>query len=111
MTTKATWTFGIADWICQETTPNEDGERREFKVWFCVATNEGGERLRSKTQWEDFDKAQWVADKTQEIQELGLEDVAECEEWEAWFPVYGSAAHSEEDLIAWERRAEEDSNW
>ena len=63
MGTKAKWTFGIADWICQTAPHPEDGEGRELKVWFCIATNEDGERLRSRSQWEDFDKAQWVADK------------------------------------------------
>jgi hypothetical protein len=31
------------------------------------------------------------------------------ESWEETFPAYGSAAYSEEDTIAWERRLEEDA--
>lgn len=111
MGTKAKWTVTPADEIAQTEPHPEDGERREFRVWFLVAEDEQGHRFRSVLTFAEPDEVLWAAEKCQEVIDKGLEDVAESEVWEPWFARYGSAAHDEDEIIAWEARIEEESKW
>lgn len=111
MGTMAKWTITPADEIAQTEPHPEDGERREFRVWFCVATDEGGHRFRSALTFPEADEAVWCAEKLQEVIDKGLETVEESDVWVPWFPVYGSDAHDENELIEWEARIEEESRW
>lgn len=111
MGTMAKWTITPGDEIRQSEPNPEDGWRREFKVWFLVARDEQGHRFRSVVTYTEPDDAEWAAEKCQEVVDKGLEEVEESEEWEVWFPVYGSDAHDEDALITWEQRIEDESKW
>jgi hypothetical protein len=111
MGTMTKWRITPADEIAQTAPHPEDGERREFRVWFCVATDEHGHRFRSALTFAEPDQLLWAVEKLQEVVDKGLEDIETSEVWIPWWPVFGSDAHDESDLMEWERRIEDDSKW
>lgn len=58
----------------------------EYDVWFCVATDKEGYRLRSVVQWDDEADADWCADRLQQVSDALLEDVEESPAWRPWWP-------------------------
>lgn len=92
MGTMAKWLISPADEI-RETEPHpEDGWRREFRVWFLVATDEQGHRFRSALSFSEPDAVVWAAEKCQEVVDKGLEDIETSEAWRPWWPEFGSPA-------------------
>jgi hypothetical protein len=80
-----------------------------------VAEDEHGNRVRMHVKTERSDRdALAAADKVAQalLARLasGKPPVA-FDRWQPWFPAYGSAAYSEEDTIAWERRIDEDAEF
>ena len=109
MGTKANWKVTPADEILQTEPHPEDGERREFRSWFLVAEDEQGHRFRSVLTFAEPDEVLWAAEKCQEVIDKGLETPEESEVWAPWFARYGSPAHDEDEIIAWE--SDPERNW
>lgn len=83
---------------------------------YVVAEAENGERRRLHVTTAYFagdalDAAQKVADALNvRLHRLGKLPVA-FDRWEHWHAAYGSDAHDEADLIAWERRLDEEEQY
>ncbi len=58
----------------------------EADVWFCVATDKEGYRLRSVVQWDDEADADWCADRLQQVADACLEDPLSSPAWRPWWP-------------------------
>lgn len=81
---------------------------------YVVATDEQGNRTRlyvttSSCDRDALEEAERLAARlTLRLQVFKKLPVA-FDRWEPTFAAYGSAAHDEDELIAWERRVEEDA--
>lgn len=103
---------------------NEDGELVEGERFFVVATFEDGHRLAHnhaftslETRYDPDEGVEFFVARRAEAEReanalcdrIRAHGAINQEHWTPWFPEYGSAAYSDADAKAWERRVDEES--
>lgn len=113
--------FAATDIVVTGTNPENadiDNPRGEIYGYagYVVAQAANGERRRLRVCTKDRDDdalqaAQRTADAlTRRLNDLKRLPVA-FDRWQPYHAAYGSDAHDESELVAWERRIDEESQW
>jgi hypothetical protein len=97
---------------------NEDGETPDQLSFYVVVTNERGDRFRSCLCYTTLDMYRDVAERLARrfcvnvvrALEAGA-DPTKSAKWSPTRPMYGSAAYSAANEIAWEKRCDEEAGW